>query len=276
MKNEKLNNLVGAAKKFTDKNSPHILTGMALAGLVSTTMMAFKAGPKAHDILESKRRDMEYVRKNDKEAKRTVMWETVKEMTPVVAPPIIMGGLTATCIIAADRISTKRIAVLSAAYTLTESALHDYQAKVEDMLGERKAQKIKDAIVQDKVTNNPPPSELSQQVMIAGGADVLCMDQYTGRYFRSTAQKIEHAMNKLSSDCASDMYVSLNDLYDYLDPSHTQIPPVPMGNDFGWNADNLVHGQLPITITATTTPDMVPCLCINYDIWPRMDFRNLH
>lgn len=267
---KKFETLVNTTRQFVDKNSPHVLTGMALAGLVSTTVMALKAGPKARDILENHQKDMAYVKPGDKEARRSVTWNTVKEMTPTILPPIVMGGITAGCIIGADRISTKRLAVMSAAYTLTETALHDYQNKVEELMGERKAQKIKDAIVQDKVTNNPPPQDPTQIVM-TGNGDVLCMDNYSGRYFRSSGPKIEHAIVKLSADCASDMYVSLNDLYDYLG-----IQQVPMGNDFGWNADDLIHGQIPITITAVTTPDMQPCLCVTYDVWPRQDFRNLH
>lgn len=259
------------AKKVADQKSPAILAGLALVGLAATAISAYKAGPKAKKILKEKRKDMECVRPGDKAAKRAVVMETVKEMVPVMAPTIIMGSATAACIIGSHKESSRRIAVLSAAYSASEKVVKDLNGKMNEMLGESKTKLIKDAIVKDGLKEDAKKGvPTDNQIIITGNGDVLCKDVYTGRYFKSNAQKIGEAINKLSHRVRNEMYVSLNDFYDLLG-----IPMVPMGEDLGWNVDDCYDGQIPITFTAQLTEDQQPCLCVEYDISVRADFRRL-
>ena len=92
--------------------------------------------------------------------------------------------------------------------------------------------------------------------------------------FYSTAEKIKQAIVKCSSDVQQDMWVSLNEFYDEI--NSPQLEHIPMGDDLGWNVEDTCRGQLPITLTALLTDDGKPCLCIDYDISIRDDFRNLH
>ena len=41
-------------QKFVSKNAPAILTGIGIAGMVTTTVLAVKATPKAIDLLKEK------------------------------------------------------------------------------------------------------------------------------------------------------------------------------------------------------------------------------
>lgn len=252
--------------KYTDQNAPSLLTGIGVAGVFVTAHMAYKTGPKAKEIIE---RHKNGPAPQTKEDKRYEMKTIVKEMAPVVLPPVGMAIATSACIIGANRVSSKRLAVLSAAYSMSETALKNYQDKVAEMVDVKKVQKIKESIAQDKLDKNPPKP--NQGILMTGDGDVLCMDCYSGRYFRSNAQKIGQAVNELSADLQTDMYVSLNDFYGKLN-----IPPVPMGDDFGWNIDDMVRGQLSIDVSAHLTPDKQPCLVVDYDVFPRSDFRSLH
>jgi hypothetical protein len=246
---------------------------MAIVGLVTTAVAAYKAAPKAEKILKQKKADLECVNPEDKAARRAVIVEAVKELTPVMAPTVIMGGATAACILGSNTISSKRIAVLSTAYTVSEKAVKDLNGKMQEMLGEKKTRAIKDAIVKDKVGEAPKDS--SNSVIIAGSGDVLCKDMYTGRFFYSNYQKICQAINKISADIRTDMYISLNDFYDAINAEG--LTPTPMGYDFGWDVDDLQpNGSLPITCTAILTTDGKPCICVDYDVMPRKDFRDLH
>lgn len=269
MKNKKLKNFIGDALELLDNNSPTFLAGLALCGIVATAYFSYRAGSKSVEVLEKKEKDMADVDPDDEEAKKAVKREAIKELLPIVAPPVIMGAVTGACVLGGAKISNKRIALLSAAYNMAESRAKDLNGKMEEMLGEKKVRSIKDAIVKDKLTQNEPINE--QNIIITGDGDVLCMDLYSGRPFYSNAQKIQAAINRLSADCQTEMYVSLNDLYMLLN-----MKPSPIGDDFGWNADDLVRGQLPITISAQLTEDQKPCLCLEYDAELRDNFRNLH
>lgn len=277
MKKNKVMDFLEKTEIFTKRNSPAILAGLAIVGVLSTAYTAYKAGSKADKILEEYRKDMRDCRRDDKEAKRAVTTETVKKMVPVLAPPIIMGGATIACVVGSHSVSSRRIAALSAAYSLSESTVKNLNSKMEEMLGEKKARAVKDAIMKDKLNADSEKDKkiLSDgQLVIPNNGTVLCKDLYSGRLFYSNAEKIKQAIAKCSYDLISDMYISLNDFYESI--NSPQLERIPMGEDIGWNIDDTINGQLPITLTALLTDDGKPCLCLDYDISVRDDFRNLH
>lgn len=262
-------NVLKSIGEFGKKESPAILAGLAVVGLIGTVVAAYKAGAKADKILEEHKKNMELVDPEDKEAKKAVQKETAIQMVPVIAPVVIMGAATAACIIGSQKASKRRIAALSAAYTVAESSVKELNGKMKDMFGEKKVREIKDSIAKDKVNADPAPSQ--NQIIMTGEGDVLCKDLYSGRYFRSNAQKIGQAINTLSNRVRNEMYVSLNDLYDLLN-----IPLIPLGDDLGWNVDDIYDGNIPITFTAVLNEKSEPCLCVEYDIQVRTDFRSFH
>lgn len=277
MKGNKVMEFLEKAEVFTKKNSPVILTGLAVVGVISTAYSAFKAGPRADKILEEYRKDMRDCHPNDKEAKRAVVGETVKKMVPVVAPPVIMGGTTIACVIGSHSISSRRIAVLSAAYSLSESTVKNLNNKMEEMLGEKKTRAIKDSIMKDKLRETEKNDQKllgDGNVIVPDNGYVLCKDLHSGRPFYSTAEKIKQAIVKCSFDVQQDMWVSLNEFYDEI--GSPQLEHIPLGDDLGWNVEDTIRGQLPITLTAILTDDGKPCLCVDADVSIRSDYRNLH
>lgn len=277
MKSNKLMEFLEQAEVFTKKNSPAILTGLAIVGVLSTAYSAYKAGSRAEKIMEEHRKDLKYCSKNDKEARRVVTCETIKKMAPVVTPTVIMGGTTIACIVGSHSVSSRRIAALSAAYSISESTVKNLNSKMEEMLGEKKARAVKDAIMKDKLKadkENDQKVISENSFVMTGDGTVLCKDMYSGRYFYSSAEKIGQAIAKCSYDIVSDMYISLNEFYEAI--GSPQLTRIPLGEDLGWNLDDVHNGKLPITFTALLTDDMKPCLCIDYDISVRDDFRNLH
>lgn len=277
MKGNKFMSLLARLETATKKNSPTILTGAAIVGVISTAYSAYKAGSRADKILESYRKDIAYCHPNDKEAKKTVIKETVKDMVPIIAPPVIMGGTTIACVIGSHSISSRRIAVLSAAYGVAESAVKNLNFKMEEILGEKKTKVIKDSIVKDKLKASSEEDKKilsNNTLIIPDNGDVLCKDMHTGRLFYSTAEKIRTAILKCSYDIQSEMYISLNDFYEAI--NSTQLERIPLGDDLGWNIDDTIGGQLPITLSALLIADSKPCICVDYDINVRADFRHLH
>lgn len=277
MKSSKLISFLEKAENFTKKNSPAILTGAAIVGVLSTAYSAYKAGLRADKILEVYRADMKDCHPKDKEAKRAVVGETAKKLIPVVAPPVIMGAATISCIVGSHSVSSRRIAALSAAYSLSESTVKNLNNKMEEILGEKKTRAIKDAVMKDKLHADAEKDRKTlsdNNFVIPGDGTVLCKDLYSGRLFYSNAEKIKQAIAKCSYDIVSDMWISLNDFY--YEINSPQLEPIPMGEDLGWNIDDTNAGKLPITLTALLTDDGKPCLCVDYDIGIRSDFRNLH
>ena len=254
------------------KHSPIILTGAAVGGVILTGISAFRAGFKAHDFIEEKRKDYIQTAEDDKPTKRQVIREEVVGLIPYVAPPIIFGGASIASMILSTKISSKRLAVMSAAYQMSEVAFMEYRDKVKELLGKSKDKKVRESIVQDKINETYPEADKNSQIIITGNADVVCMDSFSGRYFKSTANAIDAANVALSKDILLEMFIPINDFYSKLN-----IPMVDLGDEFGWDVDDLTpDGMLPIHISGGLIPETrEPCLYIEYDVRPRRDFRCL-
>lgn len=254
----KVGEWIGKAKDFGTTHQDTILTGLAIVGVWTSMYLAYKAGPKAYDILKEKKEDLKHTDPEDKATKRAVVVETVKEMAPVVAPPVVMGAVTTGCMLWSHNASQKKIALLNAAYTTTMTSLKDYKEHVKNILGEDKADKVREKMSKEKLLKGGTADPAT--IIDTGNGHVLCKDLYSGRFFYSSADKINAGVNELSADLMHEMWVSVNDLYYCLN-----LPEVEAGEKFGWPIESLDHGRIPITFTACLTEDNQPCLVVEYD-----------
>lgn len=265
----KLKELVGKGVQFANQKSPEILTGLALVGLVGTAIAAYKAGLAADEILKKRREDMAIVAKGDREARAAVNREFAKKMVPKLVAPVVFGTATAACVLGSHTASTRKIAVISAAYSAAETSIKDLNGKMREVLGESKTQQIKDAVTKDKLKKDNGGVPNPESIIVTGNGTVKCKDMFSGRYFWSNAQTIKQAINKLSYDIISDTWISLNDFY-----SEINLEPIPDGDRLGWDIDDTDRGRLPITVTAILSDDDTPCLCVEYDIYVSRDVLN--
>ena len=115
------------------KNSPHILTGIGCAGLLSTAILSAKAAPKALRILE-----LEEEYREKKHFIPMTRLDKVKLTWKCYIPAGVMGAVSIGCIIGANTVSTRRNAALASMYALTESAFREYKTKVVEEIGKTK------------------------------------------------------------------------------------------------------------------------------------------
>lgn len=254
-----LSKIVKNAKSTLVKHSPEILTGIGIAGMITTTVMAVKATPKALDLMA------ELKKKHGEDADRKEMGkEIVKNVVPVYIPATITGALSIACLISASSVNSKRNAALATAYTLSETALKEYQEKVIETIGEKKEQTIRDSIAKDKIDKNPP---VNTEVIITEKGNTLCYDVISGRYFRSDIDKIKKAENQLNHQLMQEMYLSLNDFYYELG-----LRPTKQGNEMGWNIND---GLIDLHFSSQLTENEEPCLVIDYHVAPRYGYGDL-
>ena len=238
------------------KHSPEILTGIGIAGMITTTVMAVRATPKALILIEE--------RKEEIGAEKLVAMDMIKTAWACYIPAAITGTLSVACLIGASSVNARRNAALATAYTLSESALKDYQGKVIEMFGDKKNEAVKDAVAKDKVEKNPV---ITREVIITEKGNTLCYDAISGRYFKSDIEKIKKAECELNRQILDDMYVSLNDFYYEIG-----LDSVKLGDELGWNVDS---GYIDLSFSSQLASDGTPCLVIDYSVAPRYDYRNL-
>lgn len=271
MKKPNVTKIFNTVKKAVGKKSPEILIAFGIAGMITTTVLAVKATPKAMEKIKKAEKDKaeEY---NCNHADSDIEASTLKLTKPEVVkatwkcyiPAAISGAASIACIVGANTVHSKRNAAIATAYKLSEKALTEYKEATIEEVGEEKAKAIKDRVAQKQLDNNPVNDS---QVIITGNGKQLCYDGVSGRYFESSIQEIETAVNKINRSLNYDMYVSLSEFYDELDLEHTDI-----SDELGWNLDD---GLVEISYGTMIAKDNRPCITLEYHVAPKYDFSKL-
>lgn len=256
MNKSSLTNFAKSIQRTLTKNSPAILTGIGIVGMVGTTVMAVKATPKALQLIEEK--------KEEQHVDKLPVVDVVKTTWKCYVPAAATGVGSVACLIRANSVSTRRNAALLTAYNLSKTALSEYKEKVVETLGEKKEKAIIDAISKDKVEKDPVSNH---DIIVTDKGVTLCYDALFGRYFMSDIDAIKRAENSLNRIIVSNMYASLNEFYCEIGLSRVEI-----GDCVGWNIDD---GQIEIDFSSQIASDGRPCIVIHYNVLPNYDYNKL-
>lgn len=246
-------------KFLVNENSTTLLTGAAVVGTVGTAVLTGRATFKAAEIIEKKKKETNSELEEFGFQGQFTKVELAKLVWPQYIPPVALGAATITSIVLAHRISSKKIAALAVASTISERALQEYKTKVVEKLGERKEADIRDEIAQDHVTNKPA----SNQVIIAGSGDVLCFEPLTGRYFNSTIETIKRAENKVNYEIIHFDSCSLSYFFEEIG-----LAPTDYSDMVGWNVGN----RIEVKFSTTMSEDNRPCLVVGFLNMPSIDY----
>ena len=256
MSKEGLKRTIKSAGRVLTKYSPGILTGIGITGMIGATFMAVKATPEALYLIEAK--------KEESEVEELTPVETIKTCWKCYIPATLTTVLSAVCLIGASTVSAKQNAALATAYSISEAALGEYQEKVVEVVGEKKEKAVRDAVAKDQIERDPVTK--SEVVIIDSNSNTLCYEPLSGRYFKSTIDKIKKAEIKLDRQMIQEMYVSLNDFYWEIGLDGTDL-----GDKMGWN---LSKGYMDLSFSSQLADDGTPCAVIVYGIPPVYDYQN--
>lgn len=209
-----MNKLVHRTKLFIGRNGSTILTGMAGVGLIATAVFTAKATPKAMTRVENAR---------EEKGEELTKLETAIAAAPAYIPPILTGVATLACMFGANVLNKRQQASLMSAYALVDNSYREYKKKVEELYGEGSNQKVQAEIAKDKYEESDLEPEDGMK---------LFYDEFSGRYFESTIEKVQRAEYEINRDLNMQCYATLNDFYDYLG-----LIPIDGGEDLGWSAD---------------------------------------
>jgi len=234
-----------ALKSVITANSPVLLVGTAIAGVVSTGVLAAIGGYKARGIIDEATAE---------KGEPLELQEQVKLTWLCYAAPVLTGASTILSVVGVHTIHNKRHAALAGLYAVTSNRLDEYTEKAEELLGPKKTQQINNELAQKHVDANPPANH---EVIITGRGTELCYDEWSGRYFLGSMPTIENAINEINIQLVEAGDAALNDLYD-----HMGVTPIPMGNDYGWSGEK-IEGKFGTCMA----PDGRPAI----SVWFRSD-----
>lgn len=262
-------------QRLAKKRSPEILTGIGIAGMVTTVVLAVKATPKAMELIEEEKLYKEkeaheggiFTKEDEKYAFNLTPVETVKAAWKPYVPAVVTGAVSVACLIGANSVHARRNAALYSAYKISTTALTEYRDKVVETIGEKKEHAIRDKVAKEKIEKNQPKNET---IIVTGGGETLIYDSHSDRYFKSDIDRIRRAVNSLNHKMTfgGEMYVSLNEFYDEIGLKHTES-----GDKVGWRPD---RGLIDIRFSTQLTDKDEACIVIDHLVPPEYGFDDLY
>lgn len=258
-------------KSFVTANSPVLLVGAAITGVVTTGVLAAKAGYEARgrvddaelekmlnnatsDTVEDMRQQMQ------EPFNRLTTQEKAQLTAPLYVAPVIAAGTSIAAVTGVHVIHNKRHAAMAGLYAMATSRLDDVQEKAEELLGAKKSQQLQNDVAQKNVDRN---GFTDNQVLLTGTGDQLFYDSFTDRWFVSSVNEVEAAVNNLNEMIVHDGHASLNDWYDCVG-----LKGIPIGDTLGWRAE-----QIAIGFSSVLTKEQNPAVSYHFRTQPKEGYN---
>lgn len=210
------------------KKLPVVCVALGLLGVPATAFLSGRATVKAKTELEV----WGDILAEDNKPQNT--WDEVKLTWKCYIPPVVVGALTMACILVSYKLNRKEIAALSASAAFLAHKGEKLEEKVMEHYGKDALEAMRMEIAEDMY--NPVSVEET------GNGDILCLDSFSGRWFRSSIEAVRKAQDEFNAEYATDQYLSLNDLY-----RRYGIQETFFGYQYGWPAKSSEYYDGPIT-----------------------------
>ena len=211
--------------KVIKKNSPTILSILACAGVVSTTVLAIKAVPKARHrqwaALEKKEKEYDTVYFDNEPVKFNTTQLTKKEAIlasiPAYIPTAVSAAATMACILGANTLNKKAQASLMSAYMLANQHFNEYRKAAKEVYGEDADRKIKERIaIRDFNEDFMVTPLLSYTKDDDESNRALFYEPYTETYFWSTVERVQRAEYHANRTLQLEGGLSLGRFFEFL------------------------------------------------------------
>lgn len=242
-------------KLFIKKNAPTILTYAGGVGVVATSVMAVKATPKALTLLEEAK---------EQKGEELTKTEAIVVAGKVYIPTALVGIGTLACIFGANALNKRQQAALVSAYALLDSSYKEYKAKVKEVHGEEGHGAVVQEIAKDKYEEDKLEVDDENQ---------LFFDEFSGRYFESTMEKVRNAQYQLNRELFMKSYATLNEWYDFVG-----MIPHEVGDLYGWtpagNQEKSWQEWIDFNVMQTFIDDDLECYIVSFYQEPYLNFES--
>lgn len=221
-------------------------------------LMAVVSGCKA-TVKAVRKTDYEEEKKGEPLTKKELVETNWKYYIPTAA--LTVGSTLG--LVAASRNYGGQIKSLAALYAISETALKDQEEAVKQTFGEKQAAKVQDETARQVLART---FDESPAVMNTRKGSTLCLDRFSGRYFRMDIENLRKAINDANFKLNREGYLSYNELfYEICDEFEDMV----YGDTVGWKAE---YGLIDPKFTSALTKDNEPCLVLDFYTRPYTGF----
>lgn len=256
-----LKSILRTAQRFVLNNSPAIMTGIGVAGTITTAVLAGRASYSSALIIEAERLRLDEestvpVNPRDLVSNREAFELVYKEFIPAA----LVGTVTILAILGANHVSTKRASALAAAFKISEEMAQEYREKVREKMGAKSEEMMRSEIAKERM------ERVDTSHLIIDGSQVAFWDPWAGRAFVSTKELVQQAVNQINNQIQYNYCASLSDFYDILN-----LPRTKLSDEFGWNNDELLEPYF----TGTLLSNGNPAIEMRFEIQPFRHFNRI-
>lgn len=251
------------------KNSPQILLGLGIVGVITSTVLACKATLKVNDILDETKDTVNkindtvdlgkenYTSDDANKDLAIVYVQTGVKFVKLYAPAVIIGAVSLGFILKSNGILRARNAGMLAAYQTLDSIFKNYRGRVVDELGEAKDRQFRYGMVDEKVVTeevDPETGKTKKVKSIVQKANLAGDESEYARFFDSYSVQwrkipeynlifLNHAQKAANDMLYMKGHVFLNEVYDLLG-----IPRSQAGSVVGWMKNGEGDGHITFGI----------------------------
>lgn len=244
-------------KTCWSKNNQKILAILAGACAVGAVVEAIRATPKATQIAQERRdeldslamdlQDGEISSEDYQKKQREANWKAAKEYALCYGTTAALLILSVGSTACNYRVSIGKQAALIGAYKALEAKSSEIIEKTREIVGDKKFEEIKTSVVKDHIDNAKIPDTIKAPEyekdadgnFLAKQYMYPCWEDQSGRPFMSSVSQIDVALRKASGICYSRGEITLNEIFELLDPNSMYLTP----NSFG-ERNGFVDGDL--------------------------------
>lgn len=248
------NNLIATAKGSkaigtvlvqAQKNSPNLLFGAGIVGVVGTVVLSSRATLKAVTVTEQTSANLvminglehdDYTEKDRVKDKTIAYSHAAVEITKLYTPAIVLGCLSIACLTQSHRVLTQRNIALGAAFAGVEKALENYRERVVAEVGPEREAKIWQPVEKvDMIDETGKKVKVDMPTADGGSPYKAIFDETNVNWNRADDynQMFINAQQNYANDLLRARgHVFLNDVHDMLGLERTKA-----GQIVGWVAN---------------------------------------
>ena len=240
---------------MAQKNSPTLLFGAGVAGMITSTVLACRATLKVDEILQETQQELEkvngaklmhraYAEEHHRRDVTVIYTRSIVKIGRLYTPSVAVGVISVACLTKSHQILEERNLALAAAYAAVDKAFIEYRSRVVDKYGEDQDREFRYAIEEVELVDERGKVETVRRVNtdVAPSMYARFFDEYSGVWSKDPEYNL--VFLQCQQKYANDMlrargHLFLNEVYDTLGLSRTKA-----GSVVGWimslNGDNHV------------------------------------
>jgi len=214
---------------LTQKNSPAILFGVGVVGMVGSTVLACRATLKVDEVIEETKGNLEKIKSYENPEKysemdrkkdiTTAYTKGVFNVAKLYGPAILLGGASIFCLTKSHTILSARNAALTAAYAAVDEAFKKYRGRVVDKYGVEEDLRLRHDSEPVEIINEK--GNITHSTRVTGDPTMYArfFDQLSTEWSRDPEYNLvylKHQQSYFNHMLRARGHVFLNEVYDAL------------------------------------------------------------